>query len=91
MEGLGPAARAKAASAAAPPPTPPGRPPASARPRSIADYVAAYAAGTATPAAVADAALAAVEEADAATPPARWFISVNAADVRRQAAESTAR
>ena len=93
MEGRDAAARAVAGAAVAPPAAPvaTGASSPPPRPRSITDYAAAYVAGVATPAAVADAALAAIEEAEAASPRAAWFISVNAADVRRAAAESTAR
>ena len=57
----------------------------------VIDYAAAYRAGRTTPSEVAERFLAAIESADAANPPLRAFIAVQAADVRRQAAEATER
>lgn len=57
----------------------------------VMEYAAAYRAGRTTPSAVAERFLAAIEAADAADPPLRAFIAVQAADVRQQAAEATER
>ncbi len=52
---------------------------------------AATAAGTVTPTEVADNVLRCIADSEAAQPPMRFFAFVDEADVRRQAAESTAR
>ena len=51
----------------------------------------AAAAGTVTPTDVADNVLRCIADSEAAQPPMRFFAFVDEADVRRQAAESTAR
>ncbi len=58
---------------------------------SVSNLHAAYVSGAATPAAVAEAALAAVDETEARRPPLRMLIACDRADVRRQAAESASR
>jgi hypothetical protein len=58
---------------------------------SISDYVEAYTAGTLTPSQVAENVLKFEKQSEQQEPPMRFFISVNAADIRRQAAESTER
>ncbi len=52
---------------------------------------AAAAAGTVTPTEVANNVLRCIADSEAAQPPMRFFAFVDEADVRRQAAESTAR
>ena len=52
---------------------------------------AAARAGTVTPTEVAKNVLRCIADSEAAQPPMRFFASVDEADVRRQAAESTAR
>ena len=65
--------------------------PASLALTTVADYAAAYRAGTTTPLAVAERVLAAIASSDAATPPLRAFISVLRDDVVAQARASAAR
>ncbi len=55
------------------------------------DFAAAYAAGRASPVDVAEAFLAAVEDSERGDPPMRFFISLDAGDVRAQAAASAQR
>ncbi|KAK9841850.1 hypothetical protein WJX81_007196 [Elliptochloris bilobata] len=57
----------------------------------VSDLRAAYASGAASPEAVAEAALAALAATEVHRPPLRLLIACDPADVRRQAAESTAR
>jgi hypothetical protein len=74
------------------PPRPGAPSPSAARPRTLAEYAAAYAAGAATPSQVAEAALAAIADSDGGPPPhLRAFIAVHPAAVRRAAAESARR
>ncbi|KAK9834816.1 hypothetical protein WJX81_000884 [Elliptochloris bilobata] len=56
-----------------------------------ADYRRAYISGAATPSQVAEALFDAIAASEAATPSMRIFVAVDKADVRRQAAESSAR
>ena len=58
---------------------------------SVNDLRGAYASGATTPEAVAEAALAALGASEARRPAMRMLIACDAADVRRQAAESGAR
>ncbi len=57
----------------------------------IARTMRAYATGKTTPSAVAERFLAVIADLDRRTPAMRWFISVDAQDVRAQAQASTAR
>jgi len=57
----------------------------------VFDYAQAYRKGDATPSQIAQKALAAIEESDAAEPPLRAFIAVNREDVLRQAEAATQR
>ncbi|CAL8466609.1 g6145 [Coccomyxa elongata] len=57
----------------------------------ISDFAQAYAAGTTTPSEVAERVLRCVEDSERADPPMRFLIACNAADLRRNAAESTQR
>jgi hypothetical protein len=58
---------------------------------SISDYAQAYASGAATPADVAENILRFTRESEQQDPPMRYFIFVDEADVRMQAAKSTER
>lgn len=57
----------------------------------ISDFAQAYAAVTTTPSEVAERVLRCVEDSERADPPMRFLIACNAADLRRNAAESTQR
>ncbi len=57
----------------------------------IGAYARAYSDGRTTPSAVAERFLAVAADLDRRTPALRWFVSVDADDVRAQARESTAR
>ncbi len=60
-------------------------------PSDVASYARAYADGRTTPTAVAERFLAVAADLDRRTPALRWFISIDADDVRAQARASTAR
>ena len=63
----------------------------SSQPRVAMTVSAVAATGSVTPTDVADNVLRCIADSEAAQPPMRLFASVDEADVRRQAAESTAR
>ncbi len=57
----------------------------------ISDFAHAYAAGITTPSEVAERILRFVDESEKADPPMRFLISCDAADLHKNAAESTKR